>query len=106
MRFFNIHSFAIIKKIEGGPFGDFEKLSKKMRFFNKSHSAEKSERRDPCEFFNVRSVAKYQKMKGGPFGDIKKFSKISLKKPKKGEGESHIVEKSENLLLRKICKKN
>ena len=47
-----------------------------------------------------------KKMKGGPFGDIKKFSKISIKKPKRGEGESHIVEKSENLLVRKFCLKN
>ena len=57
-----------------------------MRFF-KSHSAEKSERRDHLGFFNIRSVAKYQnKVKGGPFKDIEKFSKKSLKKPKKGRG--------------------
>ena len=49
------------KKIEGGPFGDSEKISKKMRIFN---SAEKSERRDLWEFFNVRSFAKYQKNEG------------------------------------------
>ena len=49
------------KKNEGGPFGDFEKISKKMRIFN---SAEKSERRDLWEFFNVRSFAKYQKKEG------------------------------------------
>ena len=29
--------------------------------FQQSHSAEKSERRDPLGFFNIRSVAKYQK---------------------------------------------
>ena len=47
-----------------------------------------------------------KKMKGGPFGAIKKFSKISLKKPKRGQGESHIVKKTENFLLRKFCLKN
>ena len=32
--------------------------------FQQSHSAEKSERRDPLGFLNIRSVAKYQKNKG------------------------------------------
>ena len=55
-----------------------------MRIF-KSHSAEKSERRDPLGFFNIRSVAKNQnKLKGGPFEDIKKFSKKVSKSRKKG----------------------
>ena len=41
-----------------------------MRIF-KSHSAEKSERKDPLGFFNIRSAVKYQnKLKGGPFEDI------------------------------------
>ena len=32
LRFLNIHSFAKFeKKIEGGPFGDFEKFSKKQK---------------------------------------------------------------------------
>ena len=74
------------KKMKGDHL-ETEKFSKKMRIF-KSHSAEKSERRDPFEFFNVRSVAKYQKNEGRTLGDIKKFSKISLKKPKRGRGVS------------------
>ena len=56
-----------------------------MRIFN-SLIVPKNLRETLLNFFNVRSVAKYQKMKGGPFEDIKKFSKISLKKPKRGEG--------------------
>ena len=61
-----------------------------MRIF-KSHSAEKSERRDPLGFFNIRSVAKYQnKLKGGPFGDIKKFSKKVSQSRKKG-GEKKTI---------------
>ena len=55
------------------------KKNKKMRIFE-SHSAKKSESRDPLGFFNIRSVAKYQ----NKFEDIKKFSKKSLTKPKKG----------------------
>ena len=48
--------------------------------FQQSHSAEKSERRDPLGFFNIRSVAKYQKMKGGIFGDMVK-----------GETRTHVL---------------
>ena len=47
--------------------------------FQQSHSAEKSERKDPLGFFNIRSVAKYQKMKVGIFGDMKKIAKKSHK---------------------------
>ena len=43
-----------------------------MRIFS-THSAKKSERRDPLGFLNIRSVAKYQKMKREIFGDIKKY---------------------------------
>ena len=32
--------------------------------FQQSHSAKKSERREPLGFFNIRSVAKYQKKEG------------------------------------------
>ena len=46
LRFFNIYSAAKFqKKIEGGPFGDFEK-TKKMKIF-KFHSAQKFGKRDP-----------------------------------------------------------
>ena len=40
---------------------NFAKKTKKNENFQQSHSAEKSERRDPLGFFNIRSVAKYQK---------------------------------------------
>ena len=40
--------------------------------FQQSHSAEKSERRDPLGFFNIRSVQNTKKRKGGIFGDMKK----------------------------------
>ena len=73
----NIHSFAKFQKIEGGPFGYFfSKKKQKMRSF-KSHSAEKSERRDPLGFFNIRSVAKTQKNGEEPLGIFKKFRKVS-----------------------------
>ena len=69
---------------------------RKLRIF-KSHSAEKSERRDPLGFFNICSVAKYQKkLKGGSFGDIKTFEKKSHKAEKRVE--SHSAEK-----LRTFC---
>ena len=38
---------------------DFEKKTKNGKF-QQSHSAEKSEKRDPLEFFNIRSFAKNQ----------------------------------------------
>ena len=77
-RFFDIHFVA--KKNKGGPFGDFEKFSKKPKKIN-----------SPLGFFNIRSVAKYQKkLKGGPFGELKNFRK-KVTKPKRGE--SHSVEK-------------
>ena len=42
---------------------NFQKKTKNENF-QQSHSAEKSERRDPLGFFNIRSVAKYQKNEG------------------------------------------
>ena len=57
----------------------------------------------PLRFFNIRSVAKYQKMKGGSFGDIKKLTK-KVSQSRKKERVS-LCRKSENLLLRNICKK-
>ena len=50
-----------IKKLEGGPFGDIKKFSKKSRIL----------------------LQNIKKLEGGPFGDIKKFSKKSRKVPKK-----------------------
>ena len=43
---------------------NFAKKNTKNENFQQSHSAEKSERRDPLGFFNIRSVAKYQKNEG------------------------------------------
>ena len=63
--------FVICKKLKR----DLKNFQKKQKNenFQQSHSAEKSERRDPLGFFNIRYVAKYQeKMKGGIFGDMKK----------------------------------
>ena len=51
-------------------------------------------------------MAKYQKNEGRTlWGHLKIFENKS-QKAEKGGGGSHIVEKSENLLLRKFCKKN
>ena len=87
------------KKIEGGPFGDFEKFSKKMRIFNSLIVPKNLKEETLLNFLTFVLLQNIKKMKGGPFGDIKKFSKS-----RKGGGGSHIVEKSENL-LRKFCKK-
>ena len=43
---------------------NFAKKKQKNENFQQSHSAEKSERRDPLGFFNIRSVSKYQKNEG------------------------------------------
>ena len=53
--------------------------------FEKSHSAEKSEKVDPLGFSNIYCVPKYHKLKEGPFGTIKKFSIKSLMVPKKSK---------------------
>ena len=76
-----------------------------MRIFNSLIVPKNLKEETLLNFLTFVLLQNIKKMKGGPFGDIKKFSKISLKKPKRGEGESHIVEKSENLLLRKFCLK-
>ena len=52
-----------------------------------SHSAEKSEIRDPLGFFNIRCSKISKKIKGGAFEDFEKFSEKSLKKPEKGESQ-------------------
>ena len=51
---------------------NFKKLNPDLKYFKKhknedfqqSHSAGKSDRRDPLGFFTIRSVAKYQKNEG------------------------------------------
>ena len=61
--FLNIHSvFQNFKKLKR----DLKNFAKKTKNenFQQSHSAEKSEKRDPLGFFNIRSVAKYQKNEG------------------------------------------
>ena len=60
--FFNKHSAAKFRKIEGEPLESLKnsrKKNKKIRIFNSLTVPKKSERRDPLEFFNIRSVAKY-----------------------------------------------
>ena len=76
-----------------------------MRIFNSLIVPKNLKEETFGNFLTFVLLQNIKKMKGGPFGDIKKFSKISLRKPKRGRG-SLIVEKSENLLLRKTCKKN
>ena len=56
-----LHNFKKLKP----DLKNFAKKNKKNEIFQQSHSAEKSERRDPLGFFNIRSVAKYQKNEGG-----------------------------------------
>ena len=88
------------KKIEGGPFGDFEKFSKKMRIFNSLIVPKNLKKDTLLNFLTIVVLQNIKKMKGGPFFENKS------QKAEKGEGGSHMVEKSENLLLRKFCKKN
>ena len=57
-------------------------------------------KRDPLGFFNIRSLAKYQKIERTLWGHLKNFEKKSHKAEK-----PHSAEKSQNLLLRKTCKK-
>ena len=69
-----------IKQREGGPFGNIKKIEKNLKIenFEKSHSAEKSEKKGPLGFFNIRSVARYQtKRTGDPLETLKKFEKKS-----------------------------
>ena len=63
LRLFNIILLQNFKKTEGRPFGVFRiifEIKTKNEKFEQSHSAEKSEKRDPLGFSNIRSVAKYQ----------------------------------------------
>ena len=48
-----------------------------MKFFLKSHNAEKIERRDPLGFFNIRSVGKLQKIEGGTLWEFFFRKKVS-----------------------------
>ena len=61
---------AKYQKIEGGPFGDIKKFSKKRK--------KNLRRGDPLGFLKLQFAAKYRE----PFGD-KKFSKKSCPVPKK-----------------------
>ena len=88
LRFLTTILLLNLKKNEGEPIGVFGKFSKKKQKnekFQQSHSAEKSERRDPLRFFNIPSVAKYKsKLKGGPFEDTKKIFEKNSHKAEKG----------------------
>ena len=50
-----------MKKNEGEPFGDIEKISKKSKneIFGQCHSAEKCKRGDLSEFLNLHFIAKH-----------------------------------------------
>ena len=92
LRFLNIHSFAKFeKKIEGGPFGDFEKFSKKNK---------------KMKIFNIIVLLHINKKIEGRnlWGHLKIFENKSQKAEKGGRLPSLIVEKSENLLLKKMLK--
>ena len=55
-------SFMLAKRLKGDPLETWQKnFEKQNENFEESHSAKKSERRDPLGFFNIRSVAKYLK---------------------------------------------
>ena len=81
--FFNIHSVAKHRKIEGGKFLFSEK---------NSHNADKkTERGDPLGFFNIHSVAKHQKKcRGDPLGK-KFFSKKKSRSAEKIESGEPLV---------------
>ena len=81
------------KKIERGPFGVFEKFSKKMRIFNSLIVPKYLKEETLLNFLTFVLLQNIKTMKGGPFGDNKKFSKISLKKPKRGRGVSYCRKK-------------
>ena len=53
LRFFNTHSVAKFRKIEGGLFGVFKKISKKNKNenFEQSHTAKNSEKGGPFGIF-------------------------------------------------------
>ena len=73
--------------------GDHLETSKKMRIFNSLIVPKYLKGETFGNFLAFVLLQNIKKMKRGPFGDIKKFSKISLKKPKRGEGESHCRKK-------------
>ena len=77
-----------ILKIEGGPFRDIKKFSKKtenrrIRILSQSHSAEKLERGDPLGFSKLQFAVKYRKFEGGTLWIQKKFREKSRTVPKK-----------------------
>ena len=62
--FLKVQLLPNIKKIEGGPFGDYKKLLKKkrkMRILRKSHNAEKFKRGDPLGYMKLQFDANCQK---------------------------------------------
>ena len=64
-----------------------KKLKKKSFFYfrEKSHHAEKTERRNPLGFSNIHSVAKHQKNAGGPFEEKKSEKKFRKKMSRSAE---------------------
>ena len=89
LRFSSIQCLAKFqKKIEGGPFGDFEKFSKKMRIFN-SLIVPKNLKETLWDLLTFVLLQNMKKMKEGPFGTLKKFRLCetffskSLTKPKR-----------------------
>ena len=74
------------KKIEGGPFGDFGKFSKKMRIFNSLIVPKNLKEETLLNFLTFVLLQNIKKMKGGPFGDIKKSFENKSQKAEKGEG--------------------
>ena len=66
-----------IKQREGGPFGNIKKIRKNLKIenFEKSHSAEKSEKRTLWDSLTFVLLQGIKQREGGPFGNIKKIRK-------------------------------
>ena len=66
-----------LKKIEGAPFGNIEKFSKKKQKMRnlKSHRADKCKRGTLWTFSTPIHLQNNKKIKGGPFENIENFSK-------------------------------
>ena len=76
------------KKIEGGPFGDFEKFSKKMRIFNSLIVPKNLKEETLLNFLTFVLLQNIKKMKGG-----KNFEHKSQKAEKGGGGVSYCRKK-------------
>ena len=61
-----------IKQREGGPFGNLKKIRKNLKIenFEKSHSAEKSEKRTLWDSLTFVLLQGIKQREGGPFGNI------------------------------------